>query len=497
MLNIILFLPFIAAIVIAICCYRRNVIAKIACLSICTLTFCFILSMGVSLSDIISTVSISHIWIQSLGITYQLALDGFSLIMILVSSFIALMSVMVAWKSIDRWDIFGPLLLMTLSGLMGVFLAHDLLLFYVFWEIMLIPLYFMLTQWGNQQSRYAATRFLIYTVSASLFMLIGILTLYIQVGRETGVYSFAFNHLLTTPVVHNSLWIFLAFLVGFAVKIPLFPLHLWAPDTYKTAHPAVTILLSGAMANAGVYGILRICTFISPLSLVTLSHTIMGLSAIGAIYTGLIAYQQNNLRSVAAYSSISHMNLAVMAIFAMQLQAINGSILQLVAHALSITGIFAIVAMLSARGFDGELNEMGGLFKPMPKLGAMLLFFFIASAGLPGLGNFASEILILVGSYQSSPLWASLAAMSIVIGIAYFLRCYERAMLGPYTPEVKHTATSQKNTLKDLNWQEITPLSLLVIAVLWLGISPETFLQPLHHAVTHIIEHHFNALKGG
>ena len=253
--------------------------------------------------------------------------------------------------------------------------------------------------------------------------------------------------------------------------------------------PAVTILLSGAMANAGVYGILRICTFISPLSLTSLSHTIMGLSAIGAIYTGLIAYQQNNLRAVAAYSSISHMNLAVMAIFAMQLQ--------LVAHALSITGIFAIVAMLSARGFEGELDEMGGLFKPMPKLGAMLLFFFIASAGLPGLGNFASEILILVGSYQSSPLWASLAAISIVIGIAYFLRCYERAMLGPYEPEVDHTGNPQKNTLKDLSWQEITPLSLLVIAVLWLGISPDTFLQPLHHAVTHIIEHHFNALKGG
>ncbi|WP_299490688.1 NADH-quinone oxidoreductase subunit M [uncultured Shewanella sp.] len=497
MLNIILFLPFIAAIIIAIFCHQKNGIAKIACLSICILTFCFILSIGLSLKDIISTVSISRPWIQSLGVTYQLALDGFSLIMILVSSFIAMMSVMVAWKSIERWDSFGPLLLMSLSGLLGVFLARDLLLFYVFWEIMLIPLYFMLTQWGSQKSAYAATRFLIYTVSASLFMLIGILCLYIQVGRETGVYSFAFNHLLITPIINNSLWIFLALLVGFAVKVPLFPLHLWAPETYKNAHPAVTILLSGAMANAGVYGILRICTYVSPLSLATLSHTMMGLSAIGAIYTGLIAYQQNNLRSVAAYSSISHMNLAVMAIFAMQLQAINGSILQLVAHALSITGIFALVAMLSVRGFDGDLNKMGGLFKPMPKLGAMLLFFFVASAGLPGLGNFASEILILVGSYQSSPLWASLAALSIVISIAYFLRCYERAMLGPYAAPSSNNENQQQAKLSDLSWREMMPLSLLVVAVLWLGISPDTFLQPLHHAVNHIIDHHFHALRGG
>ncbi|MCL1124085.1 complex I subunit 4 family protein [Shewanella surugensis] len=496
MLNTIIFTPFIAAIVIAIFAHQKNGIARIASLSICTLTFFFILGIAFSLSDIISTVTVSRPWIQSLGITYQLALDGFSLVMILVSTFIAMMSVLVAWQSIHRWDIFGPLLLMTLSGLLGVFLARDMILFYVFWEVMLIPLYFMLTQWGSQQSHHAATRFLLYTITASLFMLIGIICLYIQVGRDTGVYSFAFTHLLAAPLSDNSLWIFLALFIGFAVKVPLFPLHLWAPDTYKEAHPAVTILLSGAMANAGVYGILRICTFVSPLSLTTLSNTIMGLAATGAIYTGLIAYQQNNLRSVAAYSSISHMNLAIMAIFAMQLQAINGSMLQLVAHALSITGIFAIIAMLAARGFDGELDEMGGLFKPMPKLGAMLLFFFIASAGLPGLGNFASEILILVGSYQTSPLWAAFAAISIVIGIAYFLRCYERAMLGPIITSSIEPDNKTHTHLSDLHWREMTLLSLLVIAILWLGISPDTFLQPLHNAVTHIIEYNVNALRG-
>lgn len=496
MLNIIIFLPFIAAIIIAVFGHQKNGFSRVASLSICTLTFCFILSIGFSLQDIISTVSTSRPWIQSLGVTYQLALDGFSLIMILVSTFIALMSVLVAWKSIHRWDIFGPLLLLSLSGLLGVFLARDMILFYVFWEIMLIPLYFMLTQWGSPQSQHAATRFLLYTITASLLMLIGIICLYIQVGRDTGVYSFAFSHLLATPLSNNSLWIFIALFVGFAVKVPLFPLHLWAPDTYKAAHPAVTILLSGAMANAGVYGILRICTFVSPLSVATLSNTIMGLAAIGAIYTGLIAYQQNNLRSVAAYSSISHMNLAIMAIFAMQLQAINGSMLQLVAHALSITGIFAIVAMLASRGFDGELDKMGGLFKPMPKLGAMLLFFFIASAGLPGLGNFASEILILVGSYQTSPLWAAFAAISIVIGIAYFLRCYERAMLGPFSGPTLDVDTQENTPLHDLKWCEMGLLSLLVIAILWLGISPNTFLQPLHHAVTHIIEYNVNALRG-
>ncbi len=411
-------------------------------------------------------------WIPSLGIHYNLAMDGFSLVMILITAFLGVVSIVVGWRAVDRWYAFGPLLLFMSSTLTGVFLAQDLLLFYVFWEIMLIPMYFMMSQWGGEHAKSAATRFLLYTVTASLFMLIGIIALYVIKGNQhNGNFSFAFNMLFNTPVKTGAIWITLSFLIGFGVKVPAFPLHLWAPRAYKESNPAVTMLLSGAMANAGVYGILRICPFVSPESMLFFCKAGMALASIGAIYTGLIAYRENNIRTVAAYSSISHMNLAMLAVFALQLQAVNGAMVQLVAHAFSIAGIFAIVAMLEARGFKGELNEMGGLFKPMPRLGAFLLFFIIAGVGMPGLGNFVGEILILAGSYHVSPVWTVIAALSIVVSVAYFLRMYERAMLGPLNKNI------QVPILQDTNWREYCVLGVLALSIFWLGMYPHSFME--------------------
>ena len=481
MLSFLIFFPLVAACLIWVLCRKCSNLSRAMTLAATAVELIVVAFIWLAHPVTGWAYAESVSWIPSLGINYNLAMDGFSLIMILVTAFLGVVAIVVGWRTIDRWHIFGPLTLFMLSSLIGVFLAQDMILFYVFWEVMLIPMYFMMSQWGGAHAKRAATRFLLFTVTASLLMLVGIVALYLIKAEEHGGHaSFAFNALFNTPVKTGAIWITLAFLVGFGVKVPAFPLHLWAPEAYKESNPAVTILLSGAMANAGVYGILRICPFLSPASMSLFCEVGMALAAIGTVYTGLIAYRENNMRTVAAYSSVSHMNLAMLAIFALQLQAVNGAMVQLVAHAFTIAGIFAVVAMLEARGFKGDLDAMGGLFKPMPRLGAFLLFFIVASIGMPGLGNFVAEILILAGSYQVSVVWTVLAAVSIVIGVAYFLKMYERSMLGPLNKEF------QSSELHDINWREWCVLGALAFAVLWLGLYPHSFTENLSTAANQI-----------
>ena len=349
--------------------------------------------------------------------------------------------------------------------------------------MMLIPMFFMMIRWGSVLAQRAAIRFLIMTVACSLIMLVGIIVLGLMKTVMNGkALSFEFSTLLEGGVPHGiDHWIMLAFILGFGVKVPLFPLHVWAPEAYRESHPIVAMVLSGAMSNAGIYGLLRIFPFLSPSALTFWQEVGMALTAIGAIYAGLIAYSQDNMRSVIAYSSISHMNIGLLAVFALQLQAMQGAMILLVAHALSITGLFAVITLLYRSGFDGSLSKMGGLFTPMPRLGAFFLFFIVASIGMPGLGNFVAEILIFAGSYQISALWTVVAAVSIVVGVAYFLKLYERVMLGPFSDQ-------HRMALTDINWREWWTLMILVIAILWLGLYPNHFIDRFASVVHRIMQ---------
>ncbi|MCY4329685.1 MAG: NADH-quinone oxidoreductase subunit M, partial [Endozoicomonadaceae bacterium] len=465
MLSFLIFFPILAACLIVVLGKKNADLARMITAIVCKLELIIIFFLWIKSNNTGWTYAESVAWMPQIGITYKLAMDGFSLVMLLITAFLSVIAIGVGWHSIKQWHNFGPLMLVMLSGLNGVYLSFDLFLLFIFWEVMLIPMYFMICFWGSGKAKQAAMRFLLFTVVASLLMLAGIIALYLLKSKESGAPpNFAFDILFSSPVKTGAMWITLAFLVGFGVKVPAFPLHSWAPDTYKFANPAVTILLAGAMSNAGIYGILRVCPFLSPESMSLLCKAGMALAAIGTVYMGLIAYRQHNIRSIAVYSSISHMNLAMLGIFALQLQAINGAMTQLIAHAFSITGIFAIVAMLEIRGFSGDFSAMGGLFKRMPQLASFFLFFIIASIGVPGLGNFVAEILILAGSYQVSVMWTILAATSIVIGVAYFLRMYEYTMLGPLNTNYHET------TLTDTSWREWYILILLAIAILWLGL---------------------------
>ncbi|WP_108651492.1 complex I subunit 4 family protein [Dongshaea marina] len=462
MLNFLIYFPLIAAALIWLGCRERSELAR--SLTLATIVIETLVLAGIWIKGLYP-LELSMAWVPQLGISYHLRLDGLSLTLATLSALLGIVSVLVSWERIKQWRGFGPLLLATVAGLVGLFEASDLMLFYVFWELMLIPIYFMLCLWGEKNARVAATRFMLVTIAASLLMLLGLIGLYLAHGAQTGTYTFDYQALLQTPIVGEAApWILATFLLGFGVKIPAFPLHFWAPATYRDSDPGVAILLSGAMANAGAYGLMRFCVPLFPDAVASFAPYGMALGAIGTLYAALLAIRQTNLRSVIAYSSISHMNVVVLAIFAWQLQAINGAVLQLLAHGLSVAGLFAIAGMLADRGRFGPMSEMGGLFKQMPKLGIVFLVYIVATIGMPGLANFSGEVLILAGAFSRSMLWGTVGSITIALSVIYCMRVYGRSMLGP--------ESNSRAVFNDLCSREKAVSAILIIALFWIGLAP-------------------------
>jgi NADH-quinone oxidoreductase subunit M len=410
-------------------------------------------------------------WIPAIGIHYLLAMDGVSLVLCLLTAVVTLAAILVGWRRIRDWDTFGPLLLAAEGGIMGVLMALDLVLFYVFWEVMIVPIYFLIALRGGPRAGPAAMKFFLLTVAGSLLMLVSLVGLYLVHGQHTGNYTFDYFQLLHTPMTSRlSLGLMLGFLAAFAVKVPMLPLHIWAPDAYCEAEPPVTILLSGAMANVGAYGILRLCLPLFPEGAQAFAPLGMALGAAAVVYAGLLALVQDDMKRVIAYSSISHMGLVVLGLFAWQLQSLTGAMYLLLAHGLAVAGLFAVVACITDRGRSTALGAMGGWFRPMPRLGVLLLLFVLTSVGLPGLASFVGEFLVLSGSVRSDLLWAAVGTAGIVVSVTYFLRMYERSMLGPLKEDL---------ALPDLGARETLLLGGLVALVFWLGLYPASFLDPI------------------
>jgi NADH-quinone oxidoreductase subunit M len=341
---------------------------------------------------------------------------------------------------------------------------------------MIVPIYFLIALRGGPRAPPAAMKFLLLTVAGSLLMLVSLAGLYLVHSQHTGSYTFDYFDLLHTPMAPElSLWLMLGFLAAFAVKVPMLPLHVWAPDAYCEAEPPVTILLSGAMANVGAYGILRLCLPLFPDGAQAFAPFGMALGAGGVIYAGLLALVQDDMKRVIAYSSISHMGLVILGLFAWQLQSLSGAVYLLLAHGLTVTGLFAVASCIAERGRSTALGAMGGWFRPMPRLGVLFLLFVLTSVGLPGLANFVGEFLVLSGSVRSDLLWAGVATAGIVVSVTYFLRMYERSMLGPLKEEL---------ALPDLEPRETLVLGALVALILWLGLYPASFLDPITAAIT-------------
>jgi NADH-quinone oxidoreductase subunit M len=409
-------------------------------------------------------------WIETFGIRYLLAMDGISLLMVLLTSFLAVLAVLFSWETItERVAAYYGLLLLATSGILGVFLALDLFLFYLFWEVMLIPLFFLICVWGQGQRVKSALRFFLFTIGGSLLMLLAIIGLYQAHGTATGVYTFALPELLQTPLtpLHSCL-LFAAFLLAFAVKTPIFPLHGWLPDAYSDAPTAATLLLAGLMAKTGVYGLLRFAYPLFPEAAVLLTPLISVLAVIGIIYASWLAYAQTDIKRLLAYSSFGHMGFIVLGIAAWTPLSLSGSVIQMVNHGITTGALFLMAGMLEERSGLRDSAAFGALWGKMPYFGAFFLLFSLATLGLPGLNNFVGEFLILAGVFRVSPLAAVVALGGVILVLIYTLRLVQQLLFGP---------ERLQRELADLSFRELVILASLALAVIGLGVYPAPVLD--------------------
>jgi len=409
-------------------------------------------------------------WINQPPINYHLGVDGISLFLVILTTFLTPISILASWKSIERRvKEFFVMLLMLEVGLVGVFLSLDLFLFFLFWEVMLIPMALLIGIWGHERRVYAAVKFVLYTMAGSILMLVGIIWLY----NATGTFDLpAIQVLLHTPASQGGLelppttemLLFLAFFLAFAIKVPLFPLHTWLPDAHVEAPTAGSVMLAGVLLKMGTYGMIRFCLPLFPAASHRAAGWVAALAIMGIIYGALVAMVQPNLKKLVAYSSVSHLGFVVLGIFAFHSISMQGAVYQMLAHGISTGALFLLVGMLYDRRHTFEISEYGGLATPMPKLAAFFLFVALSSLGLPMLNGFVGEYLVLLGTYQRHWQWASWAALGVILSACYLLWSYQRVFFGEITRE-------KNRTLPDASAREKWILLTMAVVTLWMGVG--------------------------
>jgi NADH-quinone oxidoreductase subunit M len=417
-------------------------------------------------------------WISGLNISYSVGIDGLSLLLVLLTTFLTPIALLSSWKSIEvRVKEYTMMILLLETGMLGVFSAIDMVLFYVFWEAMLIPMYFIIGIWGGGNRVYAAIKFFIYTMFGSLLMLVAIIWLgYYASTQPNGQFTTDLMQLYnigpTIPLALQS-WMFLAFTLSFAIKVPLFPFHTWLPDAHVEAPTAGSVILAGVLLKMGTYGLLRFCLPLFPQATIQFMPYIVTLAVIGIVYGALVSMVQTDIKKLVAYSSVSHLGFVVLGIFSLNEEAIQGAIIQMVNHGLSTGALFLIVGMIYERRHTREISEFGGLAKVMPVMSTFFMIVSLSSIGLPGLNGFVGEFLILIGSFKSPFLnqWFTIiAATGVIFAAVYLLWMYQRVIFGKVTnPHNQH--------LLDLSKREIAVLVPMLISIVWIGVYPNTFLK--------------------
>ncbi len=417
------------------------------------------------------------------GINYYLGVDGISLFLILLTTFLMPLTVLFSWGSIkEKIKEYMIFMLMLETGIIGVFSALNLFLFYVFWEAMLIPMYFLIGIWGGKRRIYATVKFVIYTMLGSLLMLVAIFVLYSVYYRATGIFSFDifdYYNLILNPKL--QLWLFLAFSLSFAIKVPLFPFHTWLPDAHVEAPTAGSVILAGVLLKMGIYGFLRFAFPLFPDALFKLMPLLVALSIIGIIYGGFMALIQKDVKSLVAYSSVSHLGLIMLAILALKTEAVEGGIYQMINHGLSTGALFLIVGCLYDRAHTRMISDFGGVSKQMPIFSAFFIIVILSSIGFPGLNGFIGEFLCLIGIFKANKLWAILATSTVILSAAYLLWMFQRVMQGP----IKNKKILK---FKDLNLREILVFVPILVFIFWLGIAPGTLLRKMDKSVEHLLK---------
>jgi len=425
-------------------------------------------------------------WIPAWGIHYTVGLDGISLFLVLLTTFLMPLSVLGSWSYITkRENGFYALLLVLTTGMIGVFVSLDLFLFYVMWEVMLIPMYFIIGVWGGENRLYAAIKFFIYTFFGSLLMLVAILVLYLHTGRATGIYSFSYAHLLTQigTLGPAAWWLFAAFFLAFAIKVPLFPLHTWLPDAHVEAPTAGSVILAGILLKMGTYGFLRFAVpFFPGVALnQVVQLVIVGLALIGIIYGGLVAMVQPDFKKLIAYSSVAHLGFVVLGIWALTLQSVQGALLVMINHGISTGALFFLVGMIYERRHSRLIAAYGGLARVVPLFSAILTVVSLSSIALPGTNGFVGEFLVLLGSFRTYPVITALATTGVIVAAMYLLTALQRVIYNPLTHH-------ENEKLTDLSARELAVLVPLLVCILWLGIYPKPFLRRMEPSARQLIE---------
>jgi NADH-quinone oxidoreductase subunit M len=434
-------------------------------------------------------------WIRTLGANFHVGIDGISLLLVLLTTLLGPLAVLSSWASIEnRLKEYYVFMLMLQAGMLGVFVSLDFFLFYVFWEVMLVPMYFLIGVWGGPRKLYAAIKFFLYTLFGSVLLLLGILALYFtypqvaaqhpEIASQFGTgFTFdvlAFHAIAPFLAFDFQYWIFLAFFVGFAIKVPMFPFHTWLPDAHVEAPTAGSVILAGVLLKMGTYGFLRFSLPILPEGTKYFVPMMIVLSIIGIVYGALVAMMQPDMKKLVAYSSVSHMGFVMLGMFALNPNGLNGSIIQQINHGISTGALFLIVGLIYDRRHTREISQFGGISNVMPIFAIVFLIMTMSSIGLPLLNGFIGEFTIMMGALQENLWWAVLAGSGIVLGAAYMLWLYQRTMLG----KIENPANEK---LTDLNLRELATVVPLIIMAFWIGLYPAPFFAVLDKPVNKIV----------
>jgi NADH-quinone oxidoreductase subunit M len=487
-LNLVTFFPLVGVVVLLFLKNRAD-LARWVALGTSLITFAisiWVLGMF-NASDPNLQMVIDAEWIQVAGwnIHYALGIDGLSILLVLLTTFLAPISILSTWHAVEeRVRDFMVFFLMLEVGMIGVFLAQDLFLFYIFWEFTLVPMYFLIGIWGGGQRMYAAIKFFLYTMAGSILMLLAILWLGINQG------TFSVPDLVASGGIPADIqyWLFLAFAAAFAIKVPMWPLHSWLPDAHVQAPTAGSVILAGVLLKMGTYGFLRFNLPLFPQAAVQLAPAMATLAVIGIIYGAIVSYSQKDVKKLVAYSSISHLGFVMLGLFALNAQGIEGAILQMVNHGISTGALFLIVGFIYERRHTRELEEFGGLWAVMPVYAVLTLIVSLSSMGLPGLNGFVGEFTILLGAWGAgapggslgSYWYAGLAALGVILAAVYMLYMFQKMFLGPVTNKANEI-------LKDLTWRELAIIIPLLVLIFWIGLYPKPFFDLMHPAVEQLV----------
>ena len=473
LLSAVTFLPAAGAVLVFLLPRRRDAAIKALTVAVAVATFAASVPLYWGFDPARADYQFPdwHAWMPTLGISYRLGVDGISLLLVLLTTFLMPLVMLSAWNAIEsRWKEFAITMLLLETGMLGVFVALDLFLFYVFWEAMLIPMYLVIGIWGGGNRVYAAIKFVLYTLAGSLLMLVAILALYFQHGAATGTYTFDLPVLtqFVLPAGLNQNLLFLAFALAFAIKVPMFPFHTWLPDAHVEAPTAGSVILAAVLLKMGTYGFLRFCLPLFPQASLLFAPWMFLLAVIGIIYGAWVSTVQPDIKKLVAYSSVSHLGFVVLGLFTLTAPGIVGGIIQMVNHGLSTGALFLLVGMIYERRHTRFIAEFGGLWSVMPAFSAVLMIVTLSSLGLPGLNGFVGEFLILVGAFQVNRAVAVFAMTGIIFAAVYMLWMYQRVIFGPVTNEANRRLTD----LTPREWVVLLPVLLFIV---WIGVYPVTF----------------------